>query len=193
MFTVTQAGAAPICSYSLSPTSASVPAAGGSASFIGDGSRQLFVDRRHLSGLITNLGGSGSGNGTVSLTVTANSSTVVRTGTVTVQGQIFTVFQAGAEATCSYSVSPTSATVPADGRVSASFAVTAGSGCAWTAATAQSWVAHRRQPAAPAGGHGVGGRGRRTRATALAQRDRVTVQGRDLQRHPGSRRAHLQL
>ena len=72
---------------------------------------------------------SGTGNGTVPYSVAANPTTSVRTGTLTIAGQTFTITQAAAS--CSYAVSPTSQSVAAGGGTG-STAVTAPAGCAWT-------------------------------------------------------------
>ena len=139
--TVSQAGAAPPpCSYSISPGSASVdPAAGGTASFTVTAGTGCAWTAATSASWITIAGGSGSGSGTVSLSVPPNPSTATRTGTVSVQGRIFTLTQAGAGPTCSYSVSPTSASVPAAGG-SGEVSATTGSGCAWTVVSSQSWL-----------------------------------------------------
>jgi hypothetical protein len=58
---------------------------------------------------------------------------------VSVQGQVFTISQAGAEATCSYRVSPTAfsfTTIGGEGEVE----VITGSGCGWTVVSSQSWL-----------------------------------------------------
>ena len=52
-------------------------------------------------------GASGTGNGSVAFRVAANPGSV-RTGTVTVAGQTFTVTQAAAAIACTYTISPTS-------------------------------------------------------------------------------------
>ena len=92
-------------------------------------------------------GASGSGNGTVGYRVDANTSTSTRSGTMTIAGQTFTVTQARA---CTYSISPTKATVPKEGVASASVAITAPSGCPWTAVSNASWV-HVIGPASGSG------------------------------------------
>ena len=137
--TVSQAAGTSTCSYSLSPGSASVPAAGGSASFFVTASANCSWTPATSQDWITNLGGSRSGGATVSLTVSANTSTVPRTGTVSVQGQVFTISQAGAESTCSYSVSPTVFSFPDTGGAG-EVRVTTGSGCTWTVGSSQSWL-----------------------------------------------------
>ena len=139
IFTVTQAGAAPVCTYSLSPGSASVPAAGGSASFTVTAGATCSWTPAASQDWITNLGGSRSGGATVSVTVNPNTSTVPRTGTVSVQGQVFTISQAGAEATCSYRVSPTVFSFPSTGGEGEMEVIT-GPGCGWTVVSSQSWL-----------------------------------------------------
>ena len=138
-FTVTQAAAAPPCTYSLSPASANLPATGGNASFLVTAGTGCAWTAATSQSWVTLTGASGTGNGSVSVAVAANTATATRSATVTVQGQTFTVTQAAAAPTCTYSLSPASANLPATGG-NASFLVTAGTGCAWTAATSQSWV-----------------------------------------------------
>jgi hypothetical protein len=82
-------------------------------------------------------GASGSGNGTVSLTVGANTALISRTGTVNIGGQPFTVTQAAAS--CTYTVTPTSLSVPAFGLTSALTVGTA-AGCSWAPSGVPSWI-----------------------------------------------------
>ena len=85
------------------------------------------------------MAGGGWGSGTVSLTASANTSTVPRTGTVSVQGQVFTISQAGADATCSYRVSPTVFSF-SDRGGAGEVRVTTGTGCAWLVSSNQTWL-----------------------------------------------------
>jgi hypothetical protein len=134
-YTVTQQGAT--CSYAVSPTSDSAPAAGGAKSAtVTAGSGCAWTATSNAS-WITVTSGSGTGNGTVSYTVAANSTTASRTGTLTVAGQTITVTQAGTS--CSYTVSPTSNSAPAAGET-ASVTVTTTAGCTWTAASNATWI-----------------------------------------------------
>lgn len=84
------------CSYSISPTSSSQPAGGGSGSVsvtAGTGCAWTAVSN---SGFITiTSGSSGSGNGTVNYSVAANTGSSSRSGTMTIAGLTFTVNQAG--------------------------------------------------------------------------------------------------
>ncbi len=130
------------CSYAVSPTTASVPASGGSYSFSVStnvpscawtaSSNSTWV---HLTG-----GSSGAGAGTVSYTVDANPG-AARSGSITVQGRQHTITQASGTGGCSYGVSPASAPpFPASGGTG-SFAVTASQpSCTWTATSSRAWI-----------------------------------------------------
>ncbi len=84
-----------LCSYSLSATSASAAAAGGTQSVnVITSSGCAWTAASNASFLPINSGTPGSGNGTVSYQVTANSG-AARSGTLTIAGLTFTVTQAG--------------------------------------------------------------------------------------------------
>lgn len=84
------------CSFSISPTSASVAAAGGSGTVSVTATAGCTWSAISNATFITVTGGaSGTGNGTVSYSVAANTATTSRTGTITIAGQTFTVTQAG--------------------------------------------------------------------------------------------------
>jgi M6 family metalloprotease-like protein len=92
-FSVSQAGAS--CSYSISPASANVGAGGGSGSFAVSSVAGCAWSASSDSGWLHVTGSaSGSGTGTVTFSVDANGSGP-RTGHITVQGQVFTLSQAG--------------------------------------------------------------------------------------------------
>src|SRR5258708_711837 len=124
------------CSFTLSPASASVAAAGGPSSFgINNGNSCNWSAATTNSWLHTTS--SGSGGGTVSYTVDANNTIVPRSGTVTAGNQTFTVNQAGAA--CSYSLSANSASYSA-AATNDSVTMTTLSGCPWTASTTNVWL-----------------------------------------------------
>ena len=82
------------CSYSLSDSSASFRAGGGSGSLsVASSTDCVWAAVANQSWLHTTS--SGSGNGTVNYTVDANTSASPRSGTITVGGQSFTVTQGG--------------------------------------------------------------------------------------------------
>ncbi len=133
-FTVNQAES---CTYTVSPASQNVGAAGGGVSVaVTTPGGCRWTATSNASWISVSSGSSGSGGGTVQLTVAVNSGSA-RTGTATIAGRTVTIAQASG---CSYSLSPTSQTVPA-GAGTGSVAVTAPSGCLWTAATSNTpWV-----------------------------------------------------
>src|SRR5271157_1690643 len=93
-FTITQAS---ICTYSISPTSASVAAAGGTGGVsVTVASGCSWTAAANASWITIASGASGSGNGTVNYSVGANTATTARTGTATIATQTFTVTQAAA-------------------------------------------------------------------------------------------------
>ena len=135
-FTVIEAGVE--CVQTLSAISASYSADGGSGPInvtapVGCG-WTLTSNDGWIS--ITDAG-SGAGNGTVNYSVAANAAPTARTGTVTVAGQTFTIIEDGSP--CTYTLSAASASYPSAGG-SGTVNVTAPSGCAWTAASSDSWI-----------------------------------------------------
>jgi hypothetical protein len=91
-FTITQAGVA--CTYSISPTTSSPDANGGSGSFsVTTSSACSWTATTSYNWIHTSS--SETGNGTVNYTVDANSSSSARTGTIAIGGQTFAITQAG--------------------------------------------------------------------------------------------------
>jgi hypothetical protein len=85
------------CTFSISPTSASVAAGGGTGSVSVTATAGCSWTAVSNAAFITiTAGASGTGNGTVTYSVAANTATTARTGTLTIAGQTFTVTQAGA-------------------------------------------------------------------------------------------------
>ena len=99
-FSVTQPGIA--CTYTIAPTSGSVPAGGGTGSTgVTSPAGCAWTGVSNNTSWLTVTGGaSGSGSGTVAFSAAANSSTNPRTGTLTIAGQSFSVTQPGI--TCTY-------------------------------------------------------------------------------------------
>lgn len=129
---------AAVCSYSLSPTSNSLAAAGGTGSFsILTTSGCAWTAISDTAWISVTSAPNGTGSATVNYSAAANSSTTSRSGTITAAGQVFTISQAGAA--CSYSISPTSQTIPAGGG-SGTVSVTAPAGCSWLSSSNASWI-----------------------------------------------------
>jgi len=138
-FTVDQAAAAP-CTYSVSPSSQSVPAAGGTGSVAVTTLAGCGWSSYSNTSWITLTGSTGgTGNGTANFSVAANTGSTARTGTIMIAGQIVSVTQAAATTSCSYAIAPTSQSVPASGG-SGSFSMTAAAGCAWSATSGATWI-----------------------------------------------------
>ena len=133
--TVTQAAA---CIVSINPTSQNIVAGGGAGTQIAvTTAAGCAWTATTAHGWITiTSGASGSGNGAVAFTAAANTG-APRTGTIAIGGQTHTVTQAGG---CAIALNPTSQTVGAAGGAGTQIAVTAGSGCAWTATTGDTWI-----------------------------------------------------
>ncbi len=127
------------CSYSLGSTSASLSANGGSGTaFLTTGSSCAWAVSNSNSWISVSPS-SGSGNANLSYSVSANTGTSARSGSFSVGGQIFSVTQAAAAGTCSYSLSSTAQSF-ASGSGNASFSLTTGSSCSWSVAANSSWV-----------------------------------------------------
>jgi hypothetical protein len=89
----------PTCSFTISPTSKSFTASGGtgSVSVSTPASTCAWTAASNASWITIKSGASGQGNGTVSYSVAVNTGRNTRTGTMTIAGQTFTVQQAGAK------------------------------------------------------------------------------------------------
>jgi Zn-dependent metalloprotease len=84
------------CTFSISPTSASIAAAGGTGSVsVTAGAGCTWSAVSNAAFITITAGASGTGSGTVSYSVANNAGTASRSGTLTIAGQTFTVTQAG--------------------------------------------------------------------------------------------------
>jgi hypothetical protein len=143
--TVTQdAAAAPApapvaCTYALTPTSHTVPAAGatGLSTTITTPATCAWTASSEVGWLSITAGSSGTGTGTVTFSATANSGPA-RSGTIVVGGAIVTVNQGTG---CSVTIAPTSQAFGATGGTGTPIEVTAAAGCPWTSADDQPWIA----------------------------------------------------
>jgi Zn-dependent metalloprotease len=84
------------CSFSISPSSASFAATGGTGNVsVSAPAGCNWTAVSNATFITVTAGSSGSGSGTVSYSVAANAGTTSRTGTLTIAGLTFTVTQAG--------------------------------------------------------------------------------------------------
>jgi plastocyanin len=119
------------CTFTLAPTSASVPSTATSGSVTVTAASGCTWTALSNSAFITvTPGASGSGNGTVGYTVAANTTTSPRSGSLTVAGQTFTVTQAAAASTCPTIVLAPSTLPNVTQGVAANLALTASGGTA---------------------------------------------------------------
>ena len=140
-FTVNQAAAVAPCSYSINPTGHSAPAAGGAGGpvTISTNSGCAWTAASNVSWVTITSGASGSGNGSVQFSVAANTGGA-RAGTLTIAGQPFSVNQEAAAVPCAYSINPNNQLFSASGGAGGPVAVSANSGCGWTAASNAAWI-----------------------------------------------------
>ncbi|OPY81784.1 MAG: hypothetical protein A4E65_01055 [Syntrophorhabdus sp. PtaU1.Bin153] len=130
------------CTYSISATSASYTSSANSGSVaVTAPTGCSWTATSSASWLTVASGNTGSGNGTVRYSVAANTSTSLRTATITIAGRTFTVTQQGTSSatSCTYSVAAANVTVPASA-TTASVRVTTQTGCSWTATSGASWL-----------------------------------------------------
>ena len=133
IFTVSQGQG---CTYDVQPATATIPAAGGSASIsIATNAQCPWTVASEADWLAVQGRSSGAGAATITLAAAASTGPA-RTGTALVAGQRVSVTQAGG---CTFTISPESATVPSAGG-SGKVSVTTSAGCAWTAASSASWL-----------------------------------------------------
>jgi len=132
-FTVTQVSG---CSAVVSPETIAVPASGGSQNVsIKTPADCAWTAVSNAAWISVHMGASGSGDGTVRLDMQSNSD-AARSGTATIAGHLVTVNQ---DSGCLVSINPTSQ-VAAVGSGAGSIAVSAGSGCTWTAVSNAPWI-----------------------------------------------------
>jgi len=138
-FTVTQAAAAPSCTFSIAPTSQNVDASASTGTVaVTATSGCTWTATSGATWITVTSGASGTGNGSVGYSVAANTGTA-RSGTITIAGQTFTINQAAVAPACTYSIAPTSQSFTALGGAG-TVAVTTTSACAWTASSNATWL-----------------------------------------------------
>lgn len=132
---------APVCSFTVSPGSATIESGGGTATVtVTAAAGCSWTATASAAWIAITAGTSGSGPGMVTYSIGANGSTTTRTGSVTVAGQTHSITQQGrAPVVCSYDLSPANAEFSKDGG-SGTFTVTAPTECTWTATGSASWL-----------------------------------------------------
>lgn len=135
--TVTQAPVSG-CTYAISPTTRTSPAAGESfAVTVTTQTGCTWTSSASTLWLRVSAGATGTGSGTATVTAGANISSLSRTGTVTIAGQTLSVTQSGAG--CGSTVTPASVSATASG-ATGTLQLTIGGTCAWTVTGVPTWV-----------------------------------------------------
>ncbi len=134
--TLTQAGTP--CSFTLSPANQTFAATGGSSTVtVTTTAGCNWTTTTTPSWITIANGGARAGSGSVGVTAASNPGTQARTATLTIAGKSFVVTEQAA--TCTYTVSPLTITVPPAGGTG-TISVTALSTCAWTSSSGTSWI-----------------------------------------------------
>jgi Viral BACON domain/Putative binding domain, N-terminal len=130
---------APACTYSLSPSDASIPSAGGNGSIgVTAGSACTWSATANAAWISITGAASGTGNGTVAFSVASNNGGP-RSGTITIGDRPFTVTQGAAS--CSFSINPSSYTAAVGGgSVNVTVTLATGTACSWTASSSYDWL-----------------------------------------------------
>ena len=136
--TITPPAGQPV--FSLSATSASFAAAGGTGSVnvTATPASATWTASSHASWITITAGASGTGSQTVTFSVASNTTASSRSGALTIAGITFTVNQA-APAACTYQVAVGAITTTAQG-YAGSVSVSTAAGCSWTASSNASWL-----------------------------------------------------
>ena len=166
--------AAGVCSYSLSEASGSFPQAGGTGQFEVRASSGLctWTAQSDAPWVTVRAGANSQGTATVRFDVSAAGGGT-RTATIAAAGLTFSVLQTPSN--CTYTVAPGEFTAGAGG-AALTVSVTAGAGCAWTAASTVPWISL----SSAAGGTGAGTASFSIAATSSARSGSVVVAGRTI-------------
>ncbi len=124
------------CSVAISPANASAPTSGASGS-IAVATICAWTARSSATWVTLTGSQSGTGNGQVDYAVSVNSGAAIRSATININGQVFTLTQSGGN--CSLTLSPTSASVTAaatTGRLN----VQGSQGCSWQPVSGPAWL-----------------------------------------------------
>ncbi|HUP61443.1 MAG TPA: BACON domain-containing carbohydrate-binding protein [Thermoanaerobaculia bacterium] len=138
--TINQSGQTVTCTYTFTPPEANYTNAAATGSVnVATQSSCSWTATSNAPWITVTSGSSGTGNGTVGYSVAANSSSSLRTGSLSIGGELFFIEQSGSSV-CTYSVSPTSQTVGFAAGSGGTIDVTTQAGCTWNATTTTPWI-----------------------------------------------------
>ncbi|HEU4391127.1 MAG TPA: PQQ-dependent sugar dehydrogenase, partial [Blastocatellia bacterium] len=141
LYRIVAAAPPPQCNSSLSPLSQNFNSNAGSGTVsVSAAAGCAWTAVSNVPWVTVTSGASGTGIGTVAYSVASNkSSSIPRSGTITIAGLTFTVNQASFPASCTYSISPSSQAFNAAGG-SGSFLVSTSGNCSWNAVSSAPWI-----------------------------------------------------
>jgi hypothetical protein len=138
---VTQSGAAVVCTYEIAPASAAFTKDGGSGSFTVTAQAGCPWTASTTDGWISvsTPASTFDGNGTVQYNVARNTQLGGRTGGISAAGRRFEVTQSGDTALCQYSVSPVELS-PCMAATQVATSIVTDAACPWTVAPDVAWM-----------------------------------------------------
>lgn len=161
----------PTCTYAVSPTVVNASASAGGGSIAVSTAAGCAWSAQSNAPWITITGFGGNGAGSASYTIAANSG-AARSGTMTIAGRLVTISQAAGSISCTYTLSPSSASFSSSG-ASSSVTVSTQAGCTWSATSSASWLT-----VTTASGSGTGAATYAVAANTGAQRSAtITIAG----------------
>ena len=132
--------APPPCSYSLTSSSGSAAAAGGSGSVgIAAASSCAWTASPGVPWIMITGASSGAGSATLHFTVTPNGGVAPRTGTIDVEGTLYSLTQFGSS--CSFAISPGSLSAPVAGGTAVVNIAASDPSCSWSASSVRMGIA----------------------------------------------------
>ena len=134
VLTITQVGQN--CTVAISPTTASAPSSGASGS-IAVTTNCAWTARSSAAWLTLTATQSGTGNGQVDYAAAVNPGAAIRTATIAINGQVFTVTQSGGS--CTLSLTTAATQVPARA-TTGRFNVQGSAGCTWEPVSDSTWL-----------------------------------------------------
>ena len=128
------------CSFAINPSTLSAASAGQTGTVnVTTSSSCSWTASSNTSWISINFGASGTGSGSVGFSVAPNSGSSGRSGSITIGGQVFSIYQAGAS--CSYSLAPAGNNLASSNATMGSTTLNTGSTCSWTSSSDSSWLA----------------------------------------------------
>ena len=127
-----------VCAHTVFPLAGSAPDAGGAGTFnVSSGAGCAWTAATSAPWITVTSGAGGTGSGAVSYSLAPNASADARTGTITVNGAVYTVTQFGSA--CTYTANPAAGSVSNTGGTGA-FTVSTNGTCGWAAMSSDAWL-----------------------------------------------------